>query len=140
MDAALLDTDMLSEVLKRRDPLVIKNASSYLQAHGTFTFSIFTRFELARGLKEKRAARQLARFDTFCQQSSILPLVATVFERAADLWAMARQNGHPHGDADILIAATALEHQLTLATGNRPHFAWVPGLNCIDWRQNVDGY
>jgi tRNA(fMet)-specific endonuclease VapC len=139
MDAALLDTDILSEVLKRRDALVIKNASNYLRSYGSFTFSIFTRFELARGLKEMKATRQLARFESFCRHLSVLPLTAFVFDRAADLWAMARQNGHPHGDADILIAATALERQLTLATGNQAHFAWVPGLKYVDWRQDLAG-
>jgi predicted nucleic acid-binding protein len=29
---------------------------------------------------------------------------------------------------DALIAATALEHRLTLLTGNKKHFAKVPGL------------
>lgn len=139
MDVALLDTDMLSEVLKRRHPGVAENARNYLQAHGQFAISIFTQFEIVRGLKEKQAARQLARFETFCQHSSVLPLATNIFERAADLWVMARKSGHPHGDADLLIAATALEHQHALITGNLHHFAWVPGLICVDWRKPRSG-
>src|SRR5262245_7422010 len=136
MDAALVDTDTLSEVLKRRHPLVSRHASAYLQVHGRFTFSVFTRFEIVRGHKDKRATRQLARFEAFCLRSQILPLTDAIFDRAADLWALARQHGHPHGDADILIAATALEQQLVLAAGNMTHFAWVPGLVVVDWRQS----
>ena len=49
-------------------------------------------------------------------------------DRAGDLWAFARQHGHPHGDADLIIAATALESQRVLVTGNSDHFAWIPGL------------
>lgn len=134
MDAALLDTDILSEVLKQRDPIVVGNASTYLQLHSQFSFSVFTRFEIVRGQKEKRAAHQLARFELFCQRSLVLPLTAVIFEQAADLWVAARRGGHPHGDADLLIAATALEHKLALATGNRPHFNWIPGLTIVDWR------
>ncbi|HKP55044.1 MAG TPA: type II toxin-antitoxin system VapC family toxin [Chloroflexia bacterium] len=32
------------------------------------------------------------------------------------------------GQMDLLIAATALAHNLILVTGNRKHFARVPGL------------
>jgi tRNA(fMet)-specific endonuclease VapC len=134
MDAALLDTDMLSELLKQQNRVVAQQASIYLQTHGLFTFSAFTWFEIRRGYKEKRAIRQLARFNAFCQQSRILPVTDAVFERATELWVMARQVGHPHGDADLLIAATALENGLTLATGNTKHFQWIPGLVVTDWR------
>jgi tRNA(fMet)-specific endonuclease VapC len=38
-------------------------------------------------------------------------------------------------DADILIAATALEHGLLLATGNTAHLGRIPGLQVTNWRQ-----
>ena len=135
MDAALLDTDLLSEILKQRDPIVVQKSSEYLQEHGQFSFSIFTRFEIARGYKEKRATRQLAKFNIFCRHSLVLPLTEMVFERAEDLWALARRGGHPSGDADILIAATALDSGLALATGNTTHYGWMPGLVLTNWRQ-----
>jgi predicted nucleic acid-binding protein len=37
-------------------------------------------------------------------------------------------------DADVMIAATALYHGRTLVTGNTVHFAWVPGLKILNWR------
>jgi antitoxin (DNA-binding transcriptional repressor) of toxin-antitoxin stability system len=39
------------------------------------------------------------------------------------------------GDADILIAATALEHGLAIATGNIVHFERIPGLQVVNWRE-----
>lgn len=135
MQAVLLDTDTLTEFLKRRNPFVGQHAAAYFAQHGTFTLSAVTRFEVLRGLKEKRAARQVARFDQFCAHSTILPVTEAVFDRAIDLWVHGRQGGHPCQDADLLIAATALEHGLTLATGNTPHFAWIPGLAIVDWRK-----
>lgn len=36
-------------------------------------------------------------------------------------------------DADLLIAATALEHDMTLVTGNTKHFARIPGLRLENW-------
>jgi tRNA(fMet)-specific endonuclease VapC len=135
MDAVLLDTDILSEVLKQRDAIVAQKATDYLQDHGQFAFSIFTRFEIARGYKEKRAGRLLARLATFCRHSLVLPLTDAIFDRASDLWVLARRGGYPHGDADLIIGATALEHGRALVTGNTAHFAWIPGLTLDDWRQ-----
>ena len=134
MDATLLDTDMLSEILKRRSARVMAKTAAYLEEHGRFTFSAFSRFEIRRGYVERRATRQLARFNVFCGHSLVLPVTDVIFDRACDLWAEARQGGHPCGDADVLIAATALEHSLVLASGNLRHFDWVPTLKLADWR------
>jgi predicted nucleic acid-binding protein len=47
-----------------------------------------------------------------------------------DIWARAalRQQGLLIPDMDLLIAATALEHDLTLVTRNQRHFVRLPGL------------
>lgn len=42
MDAALLDTDTLNEVLKGRNPTVVRYAADYLQQHGQFAMYLFT--------------------------------------------------------------------------------------------------
>jgi predicted nucleic acid-binding protein len=134
MEIALLDTDMLSEVLKQRNPQVVAKATAYLRSHGSFAFSAFTRFEIARGFKEKGATNQLTRLREFCQHSLILPVTDSIFERAEDLWAIARNGGLPCGDADLIIAATALETGRVLVTGNMNHYAWISGLKREDWR------
>ncbi len=135
MSAVLLDTDMLSEVIKLRDATVRKHALAYAQQHGPLTFSAFTRYEVLRGYKQQGATRQLVNFAVFCQHSLILPVTDSIWDRASDLWAFARQNGHSHADADLVIAATALENQRILITGNHRHFAWIPRLTIVDWRQ-----
>ena len=134
MDAALLDTDTLNEVLKQRNPLVVQKSADYLQQHSQFAISAITRYELLRGLKEKQAAKQLAQFDVFCRQSLIFPITDAILDQTADLWVAARRGGFPGNDADLLIAATALELQRVLVTGNQRHFAWIPGLQLENWR------
>jgi tRNA(fMet)-specific endonuclease VapC len=134
MDASLLDTDTLSEILKRRNAATVSNAATYLQQHGQFTFSAFSRFEVRRGYLDKRASQQLAKFDEFCGHSLVLPLSDRIFDEASRLWTLARQGGHPKADADVLIAATAIQHNLVLVTGNGRHFSWMPGLQINDWR------
>jgi len=134
MEVALLDTGVLSEVLKQRNPQVVARAAAYLRSHGSFAFSAFTRFEISRGFKEKGATNQIARFRKFCQHSLIIPVTDSVFDRAEDLWAIARRGGLPCGDADLIIAATALESGRVLVTGNTAHYAWISGLKLEDWR------
>ena len=135
MDPALLDTDILSELLKQRNPSVRTNAAAYLKTHGQFTMSAFTRFEVSRGYKEKQATTFLTRFDTFCRHSLILPVTEAVLDQAGDLWSTARRGGHSHYDADLIIVATAIEAGRTLVSGNTAHFSWIPGLKLEDWRQ-----
>lgn len=135
MDIALLDTDILSEVLKLRNPTVRQKALDYAQAHGQLAFSSMTRYEILRGYRDQNATTQLARFGVFCQHALVFAVTDAIFDRAADLWVTGRRGGHPHNDADILIAATALEHGRVLVTGNTTHFGWIPGLRLDDWRQ-----
>ncbi len=68
MAPCLLDTDILSEMLKQKSPTVVQKAAAYLQAHQQLAFSAITRYELIRGLKAKGATRQLSQFETFCHQ------------------------------------------------------------------------
>ena len=135
MPLALLDTDMVSEIFTRKHQTVRTKASAYLRLHGQFAFSAITRYEAVRGLRRKKATAQLTRFHTFCQHSLILPVTDDVLDRAADLWVIAYQGGHPRNDADLIIAATALENGRVLVTGNNTHFNWIPSLTVQDWRQ-----
>jgi tRNA(fMet)-specific endonuclease VapC len=138
MDAALLDTDILSEILKQRNPLVASVGSRYLIEYGRFAFSAITFYEVFRGFRVKKAGRALSEFNTLAANSDVVAISIPVLLRAADLWAEARRGGHPRGDADLIIAATALESQRVLVTGNRAHFEWIEGMSLEDWRSGVD--
>ena len=45
------------------------------------------------------------------------------------------KQGKPIGDMDIFIAATALEEDLILVTGNTDHFSRIPGLKIENWME-----
>ncbi len=137
MQAALLDTDTLSEVIKARDARVQHHASAYLAAFGQFTFSIITRYEILRGLHAKQAARQIQDFDERCQRSSVLPLTDDVVVLAAQIYGDLTRRGALISDADIFIAATALVNQLALVTENTTHFERIPGLSLNSWRRQT---
>lgn len=132
--AVLLDTDILSELLKQH-PLVLQRVRTYLAEHERLAFSIITRYELLRGLKAKQAWTQEAAFTLLCQASLILPLTDQVVDRAATLYGELHRQGALLPDADLLIAATALEAQRILVTNNLSHFQRVPHLAIETWKR-----
>ena len=135
MALSLLDTDILSEVLKQKDAQVVRRASEYLAEHGQFAISAMTRYEVVRGLKDKDATAQLARFEAFCRHSIVYAITDDILDRTADLWVAGRRQGYPRRDADLIMAATALVHDRVLVTGNQDHFTWVLDLTLEDWRE-----
>ena len=72
-------------------------------------------------------------FNAFCQASEILAITESIVDRAAEIYADLRRRGAPIGDADILIAATALENDSVLATNNENHFSRITDLKIDNW-------
>lgn len=58
-DLCTLDTDTLSEVLKKQNPGVVANAADYLSEHGEFAISGMVQFEIVRGLRAIQAVAKL---------------------------------------------------------------------------------
>ena len=132
MPKSLLDTDTLSAVIKQ-NPTALSHSRSYLATYGLLTFSLITRYEVLRGLRAKNAIVQIAAFEKLCAVSEILPLTDAIVQRAAEIYGTLHQQGQLIGDADILIAATAIEHGLTCVTNNENHFKRIPDLIRANW-------
>jgi predicted nucleic acid-binding protein len=62
------------------------------------------------------------------QVIDIIDLNEAIMRRFARIRGALRKTGQSIGDPDIMIAATALHHDLTLVTRNLDHFRRVPGL------------
>lgn len=108
---------------------------TYLAEHERLAFSIITRYELLRGLKAKQASAQEVAFPLLCCASMIVPLTDQIVERAAALYGDLHRQGALLPDADLLIAATALETQRTLVTNNLAHFQRIPNLIVESWKR-----
>ena len=134
MNEALFDTDTISFFL-RSVPNVVAEADKYLKFHKGFTFSVITNFEIIRGLKIKNAQRQLTKFGLIRLQSREINLTDKIIVRAADIYADLYKRGSLVGDADILIAATALENNLPIITNNERHFERITGLQILNWNK-----
>ncbi len=120
----LLDTMVLSESIKRRpEPRVIAWLRGVAAADAFV--SVLSVGEIERGI-----ARARRRSDPFAEQlMAWLGQILTAYGDhilVADV-AVARRWGRlceaiGHAGTDLLIAATALEHGLTVVTRNRRHF------------------
>lgn len=65
----------------------------------------------------------------------LLPVDRRVAEAYAKLAAQLRQQGRPRPPFDLLIAATARAHSLTVATLNTVHFGGIEGVRIEDWNK-----
>lgn len=88
--------------------------------------SAITYLELVQGMRNRRELLALQK-SLAMRQAERLPLTPAITERATILMeTLALSHGLQVGDA--LIAATGLEHQLTVLTANTRHFSAVKGL------------
>lgn len=136
----LVDTNVLSELRRpRRDPNVVAWLVS-APDDGLY-LSVITVGEVAKGIaRVRRAGSAQAVADADALQSwlesvlvqfseRILPVTVSIATRWGRLC-----DAHPQLPTDMLIAATALEHGLTVATRNVDHFglARAPVVNPFD--------
>jgi tRNA(fMet)-specific endonuclease VapC len=61
----------------------------------------------------------------------ILPYTEVTAMEHARLWAVLESSGKMIGYYDLVVAATALEHRIPVATFNQRHFSQVPGLKVL---------
>lgn len=66
--------------------------------------------------------------EEFLSGMEILGIDGEICKRFGQLRGSLRKGGQRIGDFDLLIAATALRHNLTLFTNNRKHFEGIAGL------------
>jgi tRNA(fMet)-specific endonuclease VapC len=127
----LLDTDHCVFLLRRVAPVV----RQFEERSGREAYvSIITVGELLFGAYwSSHPEANVAETNRLLESIVTLPLMHSTMDRfgriKADLW----RRGEPIQDPDILIAATALEHDLTVVTHNTAHYERVPGLHLEDW-------
>lgn len=122
----LIDTDWLIDYLKGK-PLAGQLMDTLV--HEGIAIGLITYGEILEGIYYgKDPKRQEQAFRSFLRVAPILPLAESCLERFANIRGGLRSRGQLIGDADILIAATALDYDLTLVTQNHNHFQRIPNL------------
>ena len=99
-----------------------------LQSRG-LGLSVVSAAELWEGAYFSRdAKRSQETLEGFLSGVDILGLDEEICKRFGQLRGSMRKRGQTIGDFDLLIAATALRHNLTLLANNRKHFEVIAGL------------
>lgn len=122
MNKALLDTDILSEILKAKNAAVVSKAVAYKENFERFTISVITVMEVVKGLHKVGRADALAKFINGLQAIEVIPFEQNCSILAGRMFADLERVGQPIGKADPMIAAIAVQHDLTLVTGNTAHY------------------
>lgn len=131
----LLDTDILSNLLRRTPSTTLISKLASVPLEQQFTSSI-TLGELVYGARRlgSPGSTLLERVER-----AILPnLPVLSFDVAAarhygEARAELERRGTPLGDADLRIGAIALARGLTVVTGNVRHFQRIPELSVENW-------
>jgi tRNA(fMet)-specific endonuclease VapC len=75
---------------------------------------------------------RLARYRAFFAQFATIPLSSPITEVFGQLRSELRRQGQLIPDLDLLIAATALHHDLILVTRNHRHFIRIPRIRLFE--------
>jgi tRNA(fMet)-specific endonuclease VapC len=129
----LLDTNALSEPVRRRPCATFMGRLQRLGAHACT--SVLCVGEMLYGARRVAhgAAYEAYLREVVLPHLPVLDVDVTVATTYGELRALLERAGRPRTDLDLLIAATALCHGLTLVTRNLRDFALIEGLSVEDW-------
>lgn len=123
----LVDTDWVASALKGRTDAQTLLTTLALEG---LAISLITYGEIYEGILYGAEREQHENgFLAFLRDVDVLPLNEDIMQEFARIRCQLRAAGNIIGDFDLLIAATAINHQLTLVTRNLAHFERVPGLS-----------
>ena len=127
----LLDTDTIIYSLKG-NPAVQKNLEAHIDVQ--MSLSVITLLELYYGAyKSEKVASNLSKVKIIEKAFKIIPTGTEVLDIFGMIKADLERSGNPLDDFDLIIAACALAHNLTLVSNNTRHFERIPGLKLDNW-------
>ena len=132
MQKVLLDSNMISYFL-RGEPSVIAELEKYQEYFEKITFSILTYYEIVSGLKYRDSRKLLTIFEELASESEIVGFEQDTAKIASEIYCDLRHRGLLIPPIDIFIGATAIQHDLVIATANIKHFQIMKNLKYINW-------
>jgi tRNA(fMet)-specific endonuclease VapC len=123
----LVDTTLLIDFFRKKNKQ--KTSLTHLwQAHSLYV-SVITVYEFQVGAN---SPEQLANQNEVIKDMGIIALDSICTYQAILLYQTLKRTNSRIGFADTLIAATALAHEIPVATLNKEHFERVPNLTLIN--------
>jgi predicted nucleic acid-binding protein len=112
----LVDTNIISELARPKPNAGVVN---WAESAHSIALSVITVEEIYFGLAWKPNPRIRSWFDAFLDRySEVLPITPEIAKGSAQMRGRLQSKGYSRSQADMLIAATAQHHQLTLVTRN----------------------
>lgn len=128
----LLDTNICVHLLNGRHPHLIERFHRHTREDVVLCSMV--KAELLRGaLRSQRVELNLERLKAFFSPLHSLPFDDAAAEHFARIGADLFERGLPIGPNDLVIAAIARAHDVTLITHNTREFGRVAGLRLEDW-------
>jgi predicted nucleic acid-binding protein len=116
----LLDTNVVSEFMR---PRPAREVVAWAELQPVFALSVVSLEELAYGFSRRPNARLEGWIDEFIDQTcEVIPIDAATARRCGQLRGHLAVQGKTRQQADMLLAATAHERRLDIATRNVRHF------------------
>ena len=130
----LLDTNTCVQFLRKGSASPISAKLTSLQRSDLALCTVVVGELLYGALRGTDVAKNLTEVRTFVAGFSCLDFDPAAAEEYAKIRADLAARGKIIGPNDLLIAAIALVHGLTLVTHNTKEFSRVPGLTLEDWQ------
>lgn len=130
----LFDTDTLSNIVKQRPSRLLVERLQPLAKAVQFTTAINVGeiyFGISRSVKKHELLKAFT--ETVFPNVNILPFDTESGRVFGNLKAKLERNGIGCSEPDMRIAAIAIQHHLTLITGNIKHFKQIPGIRTENW-------
>ncbi|TAE55820.1 MAG: type II toxin-antitoxin system VapC family toxin [Nostocales cyanobacterium] len=129
----LLDTCVVSDFVKGEENTLKK--IKFILPSDIFVSSL-TVMEIKYGLaiNPGKAVKIKSILETFLSSVTVLNFGLQEAEIVAEIRSLLKISGSPIGAYDVLIAATALSHNLIMVTANVREFQRVPNLKIENWR------
>jgi predicted nucleic acid-binding protein len=125
MSRRLLDSDIVSEIIKGKNATVAARARAYLAEQGRFTTSAVSVAEIVYGFRRMGREDRVAQFEASLDTAEVLPFDDPAARLAGRINADLERGGRIIGLPDVMIAAIALGGGLPIVTGNVAHFEQV---------------
>lgn len=130
----LLDTNTCVHHLRKGSASPISAKLAALQRRDVVLCTVVLGELLYGALRGRDVAKNLAEVRTFVAGFSCLDFTSAAADEYAKIRADLAARGEIIGPNDLLIAAIALVHGLTLVTHNTKEFSRVAGLTPEDWQ------